>query len=85
MKNGNSERKNNQRVLAVQNALKNHSAFSKGEPFDAAIPNVTASIMGKIARETAKENAGDSIDRGLKLLRKLNEAGLNVSFNSERK
>lgn len=71
------------RKTAIEMALKNHGAFSEGEPFDAFIPNVVASILGKISLETGQQPNSDLIDRGLFLLRKLNEIGLDVSYNPQ--
>lgn len=47
---------------------------------DAGMDNVFASRLGQVARETMdpKQKVGDSIDRGLILLRLLNEKGFDV-------
>ena len=54
--------------------------FSDGKPLTAAMDNVLASKLGQIAVETCdkKQKVGDSIDRGLILLRLLNENGFEV-------
>lgn len=49
---------------------------------DRAMENTTASKLGEIAREVGdpgRRDVGDLIDRGLILLRLLNEAGFDLS------
>lgn len=55
-------------------------------PLNAAMGNVLAWRMGRVCLEAAdpKQSVGDYIDRGLILLRLLNEAGFEV-FEAERK
>lgn len=54
-------------------------------PLTAAMDNVLAWRMGKVANEAMdrKQRVGDYIDRGLILLRLLNEAGFDVIVRRE--
>lgn len=51
------------------------------KPLDAAMQNTTAYKLGAIARDAGRDRSdvGDLIDRGLILLRLLNEAGFELS------
>jgi hypothetical protein len=48
------------------------------EALTASMPNTTAAKLGEIANEAARAKAGDTIDRGLVLVRLLREAGFRV-------
>jgi hypothetical protein len=51
-------------------------------PLDRFIDNVTASKLGRIARDAGNPNrdgVGDDIDRGLILLRLLTDAGFEIA------
>lgn len=55
--------------------------YSNGEPLTAAMNNVLASRLGRVAREAGNQDridVGDSIDRGLILRRLLEEAGFEL-------
>lgn len=55
--------------------------FDKSKPLTSAVDNVIASRMGRIAviaGDKDRTDVGDSIDRGLVLLRLLDEIGLSV-------
>ena len=47
-------------------------------PVDALCDNVIASRMGEACRLAAKKPGGDLIDRGLELLKQMNEHGFDV-------
>lgn len=55
------------------------------EPLDAAVDNVLAWSLGEACNEAASpsRNVGDCIDRGLILLRILNEKGFDVIVRRE--
>ena len=54
--------------------------FSDGKPLTSAMDNVLASRLGRITEEScnSKQKVGDLIDRGLILLRLLNNEGFEV-------
>jgi hypothetical protein len=54
--------------------------MAEQKPLNAAMDNVLAWKLGKVANEAMdpKQSVGDYIDRGLILLRLLNEAGFDV-------
>lgn len=57
------------------------------KPLDCAMDNVLAWRLGTIAREAGdinRSDVGDPIDRGLILLRLLNERGFELRANSTR-
>jgi len=59
--------------------------YSDGKPLTAAMDNVLASKLGQIALESCspEQKVGDSIDRGLILLRLLKEKGFEVFERQE--
>jgi hypothetical protein len=54
-----------------------------GPPLDAAMDNVLAWRLADAWRVAAEASVGDSIDRGLALLRGLNEQGFDVLATGE--
>lgn len=52
--------------------------MSNGKPLHAGMDNVLAWRIGEAHSAAAKESAGDYIDRGLALLRHLNEKGFDI-------
>lgn len=61
-------------------------SWVNGRPLNCACPNIVAGRMGRAALEAgdrARADVGDNIDRGLILLRLLNEAGLTVSITAK--
>jgi hypothetical protein len=50
----------------------------RNRPLEALMPNLDAWRLGEAARKAAVAPAGDLIDKGLILLRLLNEAGYDV-------
>lgn len=55
-----------------------------GPPLDAAMDNVLAGRLAEAFRVALKASVGDSIDRGLALLRALNEQGFDVLATGEK-
>lgn len=69
----------------IKRELQHHAKYGLAkEPLCAATPNLVAGIIGDITREVAaNKNCGDSIDRGLILIRRLNEVGLSLTLKND--
>ena len=52
--------------------------YSDGTPLCSLCNNVLASRLGNACNKANKQRAGDSIDRGLSLLKELNNLGFDV-------